>query len=274
MVAPESDPGLWALVRALPPRQRTAVGAPVRRRSHPRRDRTCDARAPWNRRIDARRRPPQPARASRPRRSRTMDELDARRRAARLRRPRRRSRPIAFTPVRPIVAPPPHAHGRHRSRPPWLLRPSASAVAAAPATAASASTPSRPAAPAAFRPRAQPRRRVRAPRRSQRRTPVPAATRVRRCRSRLARRRVVSGALRPGTDGGRTWTTQLRFPSATRQRVVAVDDHVAHAMVTYCCDNPRSQLLRTIGNCPLEGRSGSRFSAPIALVSFIDRSHG
>ena len=86
---------------------------------------------------------------------------------------------------------------------------------------------------------------------------------------------VEGGALEGTTDGGRTWTTQLRVSVGDNVNgVVAVDDHDAYAVVTYCCDNTRSQLLRTIDGAHWKPTAAAGLGAPIALVSFIDRSHG
>jgi photosystem II stability/assembly factor-like uncharacterized protein len=86
---------------------------------------------------------------------------------------------------------------------------------------------------------------------------------------------VEGGALEGTTDGGRTWTTQLRVSVGDNVNgVVAVDDHDAYAVVTYCCDNTRSQLLRTVDGARWSPTRAAGLGAPIALVSFIDRSHG
>jgi photosystem II stability/assembly factor-like uncharacterized protein len=77
------------------------------------------------------------------------------------------------------------------------------------------------------------------------------------------------------TDGGRTWTTQLHYATGDSVNgVVAVDDHHAFALITYCCDGSRSQLMRTTDGAHWQQAHGAGLRDPLEYVAFVDASHG
>jgi photosystem II stability/assembly factor-like uncharacterized protein len=76
-------------------------------------------------------------------------------------------------------------------------------------------------------------------------------------------------------DGGRTWTTQPRYATGDSVNgVVAVDDRHAFALITYCCDGSRSQLMRTTDGAHWQPASGAGLPAALVAAAFVDPTHG